>query len=215
MKNRIYRFLAITFWFCDIYGSYLPPPYDSVDLLPFNPQGWYSNAASMERLIREWNVKIVIEVGSWLGLSTRHIAKTLPEDGLVYAVDHWLGSPNEENNFIDMSTLYRSFLSNVVHENLTHKIIPIKMTSLEAANYLHDVRPDLIYIDATHEFNAVFQDLEAWFPLIQSHGILCGDDYYWGSIGYFPVKEAVDAFAKKYGLTVHNDGWLWCLEEKY
>src|SRR5579872_2430565 len=76
----------------------LPPPYDSVDLLPYNPQGWYINGPSMEWLIRRGNVKTVIEVGSWLGSSTRHIAKTIPEDGIVYAVDHWLGSPNEDNS---------------------------------------------------------------------------------------------------------------------
>lgn len=201
---------ALSLFFSPVCAGELPPPYDSVDLLPFNPQGWYRNGPSMEWLIRRGNVKVVIEVGSWLGLSTRHIAKTLPEDGVVYAIDHWLGSPNEDNSSFDIPNLYRSFLSNVIHENLTHKIIPVRMSSLEASVRLK-VKPDLIYLDATHDYNSVLQDLILWFPLVKGHGILCGDDYYWGD---GPVKRAVDKFADANNLIVHDDGWLWYLEER-
>lgn len=194
----------------------LPAPYDTVDPLPYNPQGWYINGSSMEWLIRRGNVKVVIEVGSWLGLSTRHIAKTIPEGGLVYAVDHWQGSPNEDNSAFDIPNLYRQFLSNVIHENLCHKIIPVKMPSHEAARIL-DVKPDLIYIDATHEFTSVFVDLALWFPFVKGHGVLCGDDYFWNhdaAKGGGPVKRAVDTFARENNLIVHDDGWLWYLEER-
>ncbi|MDE3046200.1 MAG: class I SAM-dependent methyltransferase [Verrucomicrobiota bacterium] len=194
----------------------LPYPYDMIDPLPYNPQGWYRNGPSMEWLIRRTNVKVVIEVGSWLGLSTRHIAKTLPEDGIVYAVDHWKGSPNEDNSIFDMPNLYRQFLSNVIHEGLTHKIIPCKMSSAEAAVFL-TVKPDLVYIDATHEFTSVFYDLILWFPFVKGHGVLCGDDYFWNhdpAKGGGPVKRAVDTFARENNLIVHDDGWMWYLEEK-
>jgi len=194
----------------------LPPPYDAVDMMPFNPQGWYRNGPSLEWLIRRANAKVVVEVGSWLGLSTRHIAKTIPEDGVVYAIDHWLGSPNEDNSVFDMPNLYRQFLSNVIHENLTHKIIPLRMSSAEAARIL-DVKPDLIYIDATHDFTNVMLDLILWYPFVKGHGVLCGDDYFWGhdhDRGGGPVKRAVDVFARENNLTVRDDGWMWYLEER-
>lgn len=194
----------------------LPFPYNSIELLPFNPQGWYINGPSMEWLIRRGDVKVVIEVGSWLGLSTRHIAKTIPEDGVVYAVDHWMGSPNEDNSSFDIPNLYRQFLSNVVHEGLTDKIIPVKMSSEEAARTLR-IRPDLVYIDATHEFESVYQDLTLWFPFVKGHGTMCGDDYYWNHGGPYnpgPVKRAVDLFAKENNLQVFDDGrWMWYLVE--
>jgi hypothetical protein len=197
-----------------IFGA-LPAPYDEVDLLPFNGQGWYVNASTMEWLLRRQNAKTIIEVGSWLGSSTRHIAKTIPEDGVVYAVDHWLGSANEDNSPFDIPNLYRQFLSNVIHEGLTDKIVPVRMTSVEAAMTL-DVVPDLIYIDATHEYSSVLQDLILWYPFVKGHGTLCGDDYFWGddpAAGGGPVKRAVDTFAAQNHLTVYNDGWLWYLEE--
>lgn len=190
-------------------------PYDDVDLLPFNPQGWYRNGPSMEWLVRRTNVKVVIEVGSWLGLSTRHIASILPEDGVVYAVDHWMGSPNEDNSQFDIPNLYRQFLSNVIHEKLTHKIIPIKMSSLEAAKTLQ-VKPDLVYLDATHDFTNVMLDLIFWYPFVKGHGVLCGDDYFWNHDPYKgggPVKRAVDIFARENNLTVRDDAWMWYLEE--
>ena|ERR1700722_17517051 len=213
MKKILSAFFALSILLSGHSQAELPAPYDTVELMTFNPQGWYRNGPSMEWVIRRSNTKTVIEVGSWLGLSTRHIARTLPEDGIVYAVDHWLGSPNENNSSFDMENLYRQFLSNVIHENLTHKIIPVRMPSMEAARTLKVV-PDLVYIDATHEFITVMLDLILWFPFVKGHGILCGDDYNWGSDYPGPVKRAVDKFAQENNLIVHDDGWFWYLEER-
>src|SRR5690242_9264823 len=88
-----------------------PAIYEQVELLPFNGHGWYPHAARFEGLIKERDVKNVVEVGSWLGSSTRHIASLLPPDGKVYAVDHWQGS--EEHFHMDVRswipTLYQQF----------------------------------------------------------------------------------------------------------
>ena len=136
----------------------LPPPYNAINPLPFNAQGWYINGPSMEWLLKETKAKVVIEVGSWLGSSTRHIASTIPEDGVVYAIDHWLGTPTEDTSAFDMPNLYLQFLSNVIHARLTHKIVPIRMSSAEAAASFN-IRPDLVYIDATHDYEDVYQDI--------------------------------------------------------
>jgi hypothetical protein len=205
----------ITFLFCLIVPLFLkatlPSPYDTVDVLPFNPQGWYSNGPSMEYILRSTQAKVVIEVGSWLGLSTRHIAKTIPDDGVVYAVDHWLGTPTEDNSQFDIDNLYRQFLSNVIHENLTHKIVPIRMSSTEAVATLQ-IKPDVVYVDATHEYEYVYEDITRWYPFVKGHGVLCGDDYNWGYEA--SVKRAVDRFAMENNLIVHDDGWFWYYEEK-
>jgi predicted O-methyltransferase YrrM len=157
---------------------------------------------------------VVIEVGCWFGFSTRHLATLLPPGGVVYAVDHWTGSlENQEGAHAwtpKLPYLYEQFLSNVIHENLTDKIIPVRMNSLEASRYLKGTKPDLIYIDASHDYESVYADLAAWYPLVKGHGFMCGDDYLDGEM--LTIKWAVDQFALDHGLTVKNHGSFWYYE---
>jgi predicted O-methyltransferase YrrM len=194
----------------------LPYPYNTLkEVLPFNGNGMYINAQPMEKLIREKNVKTVIELGSWLGKSTRHIASILPADGIVFAVDHWLGSA-EHLDSSDLPLLYEQFLSNTVHAGLADKIVPIRLTTLEASGEFlrNKVIPDLVYVDAAHDEQSVYADLKAYYPLVQGHGILCGDDWGWGGSLGFPVCKAVHRFAVENGLTIDVfEGWFWVLKE--
>lgn len=195
----------------------LPEPYRSLkQVLPFDAHGWYGNGAYLEPLIKTHNIQIVVEVGSWLGASTRHIASLIPPNGKVYAIDHWQGSvehqPGESAWYKALPYLYDQFLSNVIHAGLAHKIIPLRMDSLQAAQqlYLLDgfVMPDLIYIDAGHETAAVYADLQAWYPYVQGRGILCGDDWSWAS-----VRAAVEAFSAERALKIIAGDNFWRLEE--
>lgn len=187
----------------------LPEPYSKLEtVLPFNPQGWYSNQRRIEEIFKQNHILTVVEVGSWLGASTRHIAKQLPPGGVVFAVDHWLGSVEHQGCDL-IPTLYEQFLSNVIHAGLTDKIIPIRMDSLAAAQYLKSIPVDLVYLDGAHDKQSVLNDLEAWFPFVAGHGVICGDDYTWDS-----VKEAVREFAKKNHLKVMHKHCFWRLIEK-
>ena len=191
----------------------LPYPYNTIELLPFDGQSLYSNADAMKALITKRNVKTVVEVGSWLGASTRHIAQTLPIDGKVYAVDHWLGGSDQhplDYLNVKLPTLYEQFLSNVVHAGLTDKIIPIRMDSVSASKALN-VFPDLVYIDGSHEEQDVYNDIVAWYPFIQGHGVICGDDWGWG--GDRPIQKAVKRFATENGLSICENGWFWYLQD--
>ncbi len=193
----------------------LPEPYNSVELLPFEPHGWYRWASIIEDWFKILKPKVVIEVGCWFGKSTRHMASLLEPGGVVYAVDHWLGSPEHQPGEIfwtpKLACLYEQFLSNVIHARLTDKIIPVRMASLEGSKYLAHIRPDFIYIDANHSYEAVYADIAAWFPLVKGHGVICGDDYLDGE--GLTIKRAVDQFAADNQLTVHNLGSFWYYEE--
>lgn len=193
-------------------------PYDELrEILPFEPHGWYANANTIERLIQSRNVKTIIEVGCWLGKSTRHMASLVPHDGRVYAVDHWNGSEEHQvgqtHYHRALPLLYEQFLSNVIHAKLTDKIIPIRMDSLTAAKWFGEpgnlpVYPDLIYIDASHDFESVYADLKAWYPLVKGHGILCGDDWH-----HQPIVEAVRRFSVEEGLLIETGDNCWYLLE--
>jgi Methyltransferase domain len=190
----------------------LPPPYDSAQILPFFEHSWYNNQNEIESLINEYRIKTIIEVGSWLGSSTRHMAQCVPEDGIVFAVDHWKGSIEHQEGQscsvpgLDLDKLYAYFLSNTIQSGLAHKIVPIRMESLQAAAELK-VQVDLIYIDASHDEESVYKDLEAWYPHLNNNGILCGDD--WPS---FEVRNAVTCFAQKYGLHIIANNFFWKLQ---
>jgi predicted O-methyltransferase YrrM len=193
--------------------SGVPTPYQEVsEVMPFNDFGWYANGAVLESLIKKHRINTVIEVGSFLGRSTMHIAKCLPKKGKVYAVDHWEGSiEHQTGGFasdlpIPLNQLYQQFLSNVIHAGLTDKIIPIRQPSLVAAQDA-SLKGDLIYIDAAHDTESVYQDLSDWYPHLNKRGIIAGDDWSWPS-----VREGVRLFMEDHpDLTLRAEGncyWL-------
>ena len=190
-------------------------PYDSVkELLPYDPSGWYANATPMEALIRKIKPKVVIELGSWKGTSTLHIAGKIPDGGVVYAVDHWFCPPYDQEipvwyQKFDIDHLYQQFLSNVIHAGLTDAIVPVRMGTLDAVSYFleNGIKADLIYVDASHDEESVYADLNAYYPFLRGGGVLCGDDWSWGpgwgwSEDHLPVQSAVNRFAKERGLKV-------------
>lgn len=186
-------------------GAEIPEPYNSLQDLPFDGHGWFMNATQLESIIRSKSIKIVIEVGSWLGCSTRFIASSIDEGGKVYAVDTWLGSPNEPVHMQDprLPYLYQQFLSNVKHSGLCHKIIPVRMNSLEASKALN-VKADLIYIDAGHDTESVMLDILTWNDHLKENGVMCGDDW-----GWISVQNGVLKAASKLNKQVAADGNFW------
>ncbi|GMI43698.1 hypothetical protein TeGR_g2455 [Tetraparma gracilis] len=74
-----------------------------------------------------------------------------------------------------------------------------QMLSLEGATKMADGSVDFVYIDATHLYETVLEDLRAFWPKLRVGGIMAGDDYFNGFVhlaGYsFGVKDAVDQFA--------------------
>ena len=161
----------------------MPEPYGSIVDLPFDDHGWFYNARQLEELFSTLKPKTVIEIGSWLGCSTRFMASHLPQGGVLYAIDTWLGTQNEAIHLQDprLPHLYQLFLSNVKHAKLTDKIVPIRMELLEAAQALN-VQADLIYIDGAHDVLSVVNDITHWYPHLQEQGVMCGDDWNWGSV---------------------------------
>jgi predicted O-methyltransferase YrrM len=196
-----------------LWSAELPYPYNTLrEVLPFNPHTLYRNDVMIMHLVKEYDVSVIVELGSWLGASTRHFAMVLPPEGMVYAVDHWLGSAEHQIRDYKplLSVLYQQFLSNTIHAGLTDKIIPIKMPTTEAALWFKTlrIRPDLIYVDASHDEENVYRDLSDWYPLIKGHGVICGDDWDWKG-----VEKAVTRFAKQNNLQIENYGIGWALRD--
>jgi SAM-dependent methyltransferase len=195
--------------------SLLPPPYKDIQpVLPFDDHGWYKNARWIQKIFffNDTKIKTVVEVGSWLGKSTRHIGQLLPKNGKLYSIDTWKGSIEDANDKVaqdKLPTLYEQFLSNTIRAKLTDKIIPIKSDSLLAAETLAAINPDLIYLDAAYDTDSVLKNLSAWYPFVKGkRGILCGDNWYWDS-----VKIALRRFCQEHNLALYVGENFWFIKE--
>lgn len=183
----------------------IPEPYASIKDLPFDGHGWFMNGDYIAATMALYEPVVAIEVGAWLGSSTRYIAERLPPGGKLYAIDTWRGSQNEPLHLRDhrLPYLYQLFLSNVKHAGLANVIVPVRMESLEAAKAL-DVQADFIYIDASHDENNVYNDILAWYPLLKEGGVMCGDDW-----GWISVQRGVIRAANKLGKQVWGQQNFW------
>ena len=195
--------------------------YEGLELLDENLTGWHGTNPIFEKLIKETNPTHIIEVGAWLGQSTINMAKVLKRDNRdckITTVDTWLGalefigSNKSDRNLMKKNgypQVYYQFLSNVVHNEVEDYINPFPSTSLIAARYFqkNNIKADLIYIDASHDYEDVVADLNAYWPLVKDGGIMFGDDF---DIGAWPgVVQAVNEFSDK----IKEEDKFWILKK--
>ncbi len=200
----------------DQYGfpdSY-PEVYDNVDVMPLNRHGWYLHE-KFKDIFAQKNIQVAVEVGTWLGNCAIYLAEMLPENGKIFCVDHWLGSaehrdPHNYGEYALLPTLFRQFLSNIILTKQTDKVIPVRTESLQAVEKFRElnIRPDLVYIDASHDYNSVYNDIRAWHSILNEDGILCGDDWNLGG-----VPRAVRDYAAYANLKVCFGGEFWWYEK--
>lgn len=205
-----YLFLILNLLPCK--GNALPEPYNSIILLPEDLHGWFckENENKLKQIILEKKPKVIVEIGSWCGKSAIFMASLLTSDSKLYTIDHWFGQsyyfenpPQEVANRLPY--VYQLFLSNVIHHNLANIIIPIRMSSLEAAQALN-ISPDLVYIDGSHTEEDVYNDILAWHKKLSANGIICGDD--WACPA---VKTGIEKAIQQINLKVASELNFWWL----
>lgn len=192
---------------------------------PARVEGWNSTDAIFRELIQELNPQLIVEVGTWLGASALHMAGELARRqrnnaARIVCVDTWLGALEfwtklddpERHQMLRLRhgypSVYYQFLANVIHAGAQNVIIPFPQTSLIAARWFaaKRVRPDLIYLDASHEEADVKADMAAWFEVLRPGGVLLGDDY----SGAWPgVRAAVDDWpGLLHPVRFHGEKWV-------
>ena len=124
---------------------------------------------------------IIVEVGCWKGKSISYLGVEAVNSGKnirIYAVDTWLGSDNEPDHrndeYIKSGKLFTLFKENIQSLN---NITPLQMTSLEASKKFEDASIYAVFIDADHRYNAVKEDIAAWYPKVKVGGFISGHDY--------------------------------------
>lgn len=70
----------------------------------------------------------------------------------------------------------------------------MKNFSVEAAKSIESDSLDFVFIDAIHTFDAVTEDLNAWYRTVRPGGLVAGHDFSWPG-----VREAVEKFIAPIG----------------
>ncbi|WP_428485371.1 class I SAM-dependent methyltransferase [Rhodopila sp.] len=184
----------------DIYAGFVPT-------FAEDRQGWNSEHAAFDEIIRKVRPSVAIDVGVWKGASTIYLANLLKRNavsGTVIGVDTFLGSVEHWDRTSGfgglmpfrhgMPLLYEQFLSNVVRASAQDQIVPLAQTSTIAGLLLRrlGVQASLIHIDASHEHEDVLRDARTYWDILAPGGYLIGDDY---NQDWPEVMQAADQFA--------------------
>jgi predicted O-methyltransferase YrrM len=116
---------------------------------------------------------VIVEIGSWKGKSTvalaRGAAKVHAEK--IHVIDPHKILP-EEKYFEDTEA---EFLANIKQAGVDSQIVPLIMTSAEAARGWHKpIR--LLWIDGDHRYESTKLDFTLWEPFLVEGGILAMHD---------------------------------------
>ena len=115
-------------------------------------------------IIKISNIKDVLEIGTFTGLSALSISLALPEDGKLIALDK-----NEETNKIALSFFKKA--------NQTHKIQTIVKPALETLDEFYNKKFDMVFIDADKmNYKAYY---EKSLGLINRGGLIVIDNVLW------------------------------------
>ena len=165
-------------------SEYIIPPIDGW-MLDEELYFLYSQAKQMET---------IIELGSWKGKSTHALASGCK--GELWCVDHWQGSIGD--NSVDLAKqedIFSIFLDNIKQFK---NINILKMSTNEAVKQFEDKSIDMIFIDASHDYAEVKNDITNWYP--KAKKLICGHDYQLAFPGVIQaVNEKIDGVEGGWG----------------
>ena len=156
-------------------------------------ENWFSYPNLYSSMVKKFNSgSKFVEVGSWKGMSSAFMATEIAnseKDISFCCIDSWEGSI-EHREFKDLKDIYHIFITNMrpLEKYFSH----IKERSLNAVNLFEDNSLDFVFIDASHEYEDVKNDILAWLPKVKRGGILAGHDYYVNQDWFSGVKKAVN-----------------------
>ncbi len=148
-------------------------------------------AAAAQAAMQKGRPVHILEIGSWVGSSALTWAQTLRQFAVagssITCVDLW--APFTTTGDIAKGGIYAEF-NELAKTEVPYELFRHNTQSISGAVALHvhrgqsrDILPtlkkgayDLVYVDASHYYEDVLEDLKHAAPLVRDGGIFCGDD---------------------------------------
>lgn len=165
-------------------GKLIPTPCGSMS---------YNVIRSIMEMSNTIRLGIGAEVGVYKGETSQYLLSVFPSLQLL-CVDPYVDYSEYEE---DRTSECMSEAEAIARQRLEHfgkRAKFIKDYSVSAAKSVGDNCLDFVFIDAIHTYEAVKEDIEAWYPKVRSGGLVMGHDVSWSG-----VKEAVEEFLVKEG----------------
>ncbi len=147
--------------------------------VPEDVTGWCGsdNRRAFRELLGD-SSKIVVELGVYLGLSTKYLAEAAP-NATILSVDHFEGSVKQLHNpqdWIKPDLLYPTFCRNLWPYR--QRIVPMRTTIGKAMHEIHElgIVPNLLYVDGEHDAASVYHDTTTALSLFPDSDLI-GDDW--------------------------------------
>ena len=154
-------------------------------------------------LMSQLGFKTAVEVGVQQGLFSEQILSRW-RNGHLFLVDAWESFAKETyDDSANVSNEQHLLHMRQTEENLIRfkgMYTLIKGYSNEVYKQFDDHYFDLVYLDANHSYESVYEDISLWINKVKHGGYICGHDYVDGYIqnhGQFGVKSAVKDFFKR------------------
>jgi len=151
-------------------------------------EGWFSTeeGALLASVVRT-NVRpggTVVELGAYAGRSTALLGAIAREREFeVYTVDLWRVTPEVSPKEIFADEKHRGapgfmgvFLENMRREGVLEYVHPIRCSVLRAARLFEPGEVDLIFHDASHDYESVKRDMQEWLPALRPGGVWAQHD---------------------------------------
>lgn len=151
------------------------------------PPAWFHHGEHILALLEEHRPMEVVELGTYAGGSAIAIARVIAQ---------WGGRLTTIDAFTHGTTI-EQVKANFAQYAVPGDVVVLKVDTREAAkDWRGGKLVDFLYVDGDHSYDGCLADLEAWYPLVRSGGVICGDDYGRPEMN---VTEAWEAFAKPSG----------------
>lgn len=150
---------------------------------------------AMIKIMQKENISRFAEIGVWKGHLMRKILRSysdIPFLNEYWAIDQWDIMGEEHGRmgkltYEDWTEKYRRCCEDMYWFK---KLRVVRLTSKKAVTLFPKGYFDMVFIDASHFYEDVHEDIGLWLPMVRKGGILSGHDY--NNVRFPGVKKAVD-----------------------